>query len=283
MRKATLILALVLAGCSKETPSTSAMHAAEDVHAVDANGSDASGPNVAPSLVPGVALNYSYAFTLPVERVADVQEKHAMQCEVLGPAKCRITGMEYHAGRGQITAVLALKLAPEIARGFGKQGVATVVQNGGMLSDAEIDSTDAGTTVANANRDTASLANEKKEIERRLAAPGLSAAERTQLEQRSQSLTDAQRQAGAVRADATLLLASTPMKFAYYSGPVDTGFHDGPLVRALKDGWANLASGALVILTLLITLLPWIVLAILAILLWRWASHRFGWRGDRGL
>jgi len=276
MRKAIWMLALILAGCSKQAPGPNGGHVAEDMHVADANSSDASGPNVAPSLVPGVALNYAYAFTLPVERVADVQEKHAMQCEALGPAKCRIAGMEYHAARGQITAALSLKLAPEIARGFGKQGIATVVQNGGMLSDAEIDSTDAGTMVANAERDAASRANEKKEIDRRLAAPGLSAAERTQLEQRSQSLTDAQRQTGAMRADASLLLASTPMKFSYYSGPVDTGFHDGPVMRALKDGWANLAGGVLVIVTLLITLFPWIVLAALAVLLWRWASRRFG-------
>jgi hypothetical protein len=280
MRKAILVLALILAGCSKQVPGAGSEHAAEDLHVVDGNSSDGSGPDIAPSLVPGVALNYAYAFTLPVERVADVQEKHATQCEALGPAKCRITGMEYHAGHGQITATLSLKLAPDIARGFGKQGIATVVQNGGMLSDAEIDSTDAGTTIANADRDASSLANEKKEIDRRLAEPGLSATERTQLEQRSQSLIDAQRQAGAVRADAALLLASTPMKFAYSSGPVDTGFHDGPVVRALKDGWADLEYGVLVILTVLIALIPWIVLATLAALLWRWASRKFGRTAD---
>lgn len=275
MRKAIVVAALILAGCSKQMPGADDRHAAEDMHVVDTNSSDASGPDIGLSSVAGVALNYAYSFRLPVERVADVQEKHATQCEALGPAKCRITGMEYHAARGQITAALSLKLAPEIARGFGKQGVATVVQNGGMLSDAEIDSSDAGTTVANADRDTASLVNEKKDIERRLAARGLSAAERTQLEQRSQSLTDAQRQASAARADAALLLASTPMKFSYYSGSVDAGFHDGPGVRALKDGWANLTSGVLVIVTVLIALIPWIVLAIFGVLLWRWASRKF--------
>lgn len=280
MRKATLVLALILAGCSKQTPSLGDGRAAQDMHVVDSNSTDATGPNVSPPLMPGVALNYAYSFTLPVERIADVQEKHAMQCEALGPAKCRITGMEYHAGPGQISGVLLFKLAPEIARGFGKQGIATVVQNGGMLSDAEIDSTDAGTTVANADRDSASLANEKKEIERRLGAPGLSGTERTQLERRNQNLTDAQREASAARADAALLLASTPMKFGYISGPVDTGFHDGPLVRAVKDGWANLMSGVLVIVMVLISLLPWVMLALLAFLIWRWTSKRFGRPAD---
>jgi len=275
MRRAALVLAILLAGCSKQMPSQGSEHVAADMHVVDTNGSDAAGPDVAPSAVPGVALNYSYSFTLPVEHVADVQEKHASQCEALGPARCRITGMEYHAGGGQISATLALKLAPEVARAFGRQSVGTVVQNGGMLSDAEIDSTEAGMTIANADRDTASLAKEKQEIERRLAAPGLSATERTQLEQRSQNLTDAQRQAGAVRSDAALLLASTPMKFSYASGAVDTGFHDGPLKRALKVGWSNLSAGVLVIVTVVITILPWIVLAGLALLLWRWASRKF--------
>jgi len=279
MRKALLVLALVLAGCSKQTPRGGGPTMA-DMSAADTNGSDASGPDVAPTAVAGVALDYVYAFTLPVEHVAELQEKHATQCEALGPSRCRIAGMEYHAANGQISGTLLLKLAPEIARGFGKQAIATVVQNGGMLSDAEISSKDAGTTIAQADRDAASLTSEKKDIERRLAGPGLSATERTQLEQRAQALTDAQRQAGAARADAALLLASTPMRFNYMSGPVDTGFHDGPLVRALKDGWANLSAGLLVILTLLITLLPWILLAALAALAWRWASRKFARRAD---
>jgi hypothetical protein len=279
MRKAFLLLALVLASCSKQTPQGSGPNMA-DMSADDKKTSDASGPNVAPTAAPGVALDYSYAFTLPVERVSEVQEKHAAQCEALGPSRCRITGMEYHAANGHISGALMLRLAPEIARGFGKQGVATVVQSGGMLSDAEISSTDAGTTIAQADRHAASLAGEKKEIEKRLAAPGLSGTERTQLEQRAQTLTDAQRQTGTTRADAALLLASTPMRFNYASGPVDTGFHDGPLVRAAKDGWANLSAGVLVIVTLVITLLPWIVLAALAGLFWRWASRKFGRQAD---
>jgi len=61
------------------------------------------------------------------------------------------------------------------------------------------------------------MASEKKDIDKRLATSGLSAAERTQLERRAQALTDQQRQTGAARADAALLLASTPMRFTSVS------------------------------------------------------------------
>jgi len=270
MRKAILILALIVAGCSKQAPDQG--HMASDMTANEA----ASGPDVAPTNLPGVALTYAYSFLLPPEHVAETQEQHAMQCEALGPSRCRITGLEYHAANRNVWGSLSLKLAPDIARRFGKQGVATVVQKGGMLSDSEIDSVDAGTTIAAADRDAASMTAEQKQIIGQLAKPGLGSAERTQLQQRAQSLGDAQRQVAASRADAALLLASTPMKFNYASGRVDPGLRDGPFVGALKDGWSNVIAGSLFLLSLLITLIPWIVILVLIFWLWRRFGSRIG-------
>src|SRR4051812_31435545 len=128
MRQAVLILALFLIGCSRATPDEAGQagsHAVSlDLAEEPANGAE--GSNVAPTAVAGVAMTYAYSFLLPVQQVAAAQEKHAMQCEALGPARCRITGMKYHAGRNRtISAETSFKLAPELARHFGKQGVDT--------------------------------------------------------------------------------------------------------------------------------------------------------------
>ena len=66
-----------------------------------------------PTAAPGVAFNYRYAFRLPAERVAEVQEQHAQACEQLGVARCRITGMLYRlVNDDDIEAMLAFKLDP---------------------------------------------------------------------------------------------------------------------------------------------------------------------------
>ena len=276
MRKTVLFLALALVGCSKVTPDGSGTtgHAGSmDLAEVQEN--SAEGPNVAPTAIAGVAMTYAYHFRLPAPEVAAAQERHAQQCEGLGPTRCRITGMEYHAGRDRsIAAELSFKLAPELARRFGKQGIDTVVAAGGMLEDAKIDSTEEGVTIAAAQRDDASLAAEQKDLAAQLAKPGLGAAERTQLQARQAGLRDSRRSLSATQADSLLKLTSTPMVFSYTSGQVDPGFNDGPWLGAIKDGWANVMSGVPVLLTILITLAPWAIVLGLCIWLWQRFARR---------
>ena len=205
MRKAVLILALAVVGCSKQIPDNDDGNggAKLDLPQMEqSNSTDERGPNVAPTAVAGVAMTYAYNFRLPVQQVAATQEKHAAQCEALGPARCRITSMKYHAGRDRtISAELSFKLAPELARHFGKQGVDTVVAAGGMLADAQIDSSEEGATVAAVQRDDVSLASEQKSVAGQLAQSGLPAAERTQLQARQTYLRDARRSLSATQAE----------------------------------------------------------------------------------
>ncbi|QJU58108.1 hypothetical protein HL653_10120 [Sphingomonas sp. AP4-R1] len=262
MRKSVVVMVLAaLTACSKaEQPGEQ-----QDTPAAPTAAQEMAGPNVSVTAVPGVALTYSYYFRLPVAAVAKTQEQHASECEKLAP-RCRITGMEYHAGRNRtISATLNVKLAPEIARQFGKQSIAATVANGGMLTDSEIDSTDAGSVVAAADRAAESASDEETKITAQLTQPGLPSAERTTLQQRLMQLRDTRRAAASSRADAALLLGSTPMTLHYASGVIDLGYSDGPILGAIKDGWANIVSGSAVIVMLAITLLPWLAAAIILI------------------
>jgi len=278
MRKAILFLALTLIGCSKVERNDSEATGNHGLNeAVQENSTDTQGPNVAPTAIAGVAMTYAYQFRLPAPQVATTQEKHAQQCEQMGPTRCRITGMEYHAGRDRtIVAQLAFRLVPELARRFAKQGTEQVVAAGGMLTDAKIDSSEKGLMIAAAQRDDASLAAEQKDLAGQLARSGVSAAERTQLQARQASLRDSRRSIAATKADAELELVSTPVTFTYYSGQIDPGFNDGPWLGAIKDGWANMIVGITMMLTLVIALAPWAILLGLCIWIWRRFAQKLG-------
>jgi hypothetical protein len=229
-----------------------------------------------------VAVSYDYSFRLPIERLAGVQEQHAAQCETLGISRCRIVGMTYQAlSNRTISATLALKLAPDIARQFGKKGIDAVVSQGGMLAEARIDSEEVGAAMAAVDSEADAIAKERKEIADQLAKAGLGAAERAQLQARLAPLRDTERQGQATKAGAALKLASTPMNFGYESGDVDPGFSDGPILGAIKDGWANIIGGVAVLLVLLISLAPWVATLLFLLWLWRRFGHRLGLRSEQ--
>ena len=154
MRRLLPLLALsALAGCSEapsndETTDTGA-NASADV-SMDASGG---APGLSVTAAPGVAFDYRYAFRLPSARIAAVQEQHALACERLGLARCRITGAKYRVvGEREIEAMLAFKVDPKVARAFGKTGVEAVDKAEGMLVDAEITGTEVSPAADGAER-----------------------------------------------------------------------------------------------------------------------------------
>jgi hypothetical protein len=260
MRK-SLVLALVLvaAGCSRaperDTPSGTA------------RADQASAPaGITPTAAPGVAFNYHYAFRLPGERIAAVQEEHALACEKLGIARCRITGMTYHlTGEREVEAQLDFKLDPALARGFGKQGIEAVGRADGLLVESEISGEDAGGAIAAASRSEAQLGEQRARMEAQLARRGLGDEERSQLQDQVRQLQESIRASRDSKADRQESLASTPMSFAYASGDMAPGVR-----RTLADAGANFVAGLEWILLAAITLLPWLALLLAA---W-WAGRR---------
>ena len=238
----------------------------------DASSRAASGPNVGVSAAPGVAFDYRYAFRLPSERISAVQEQHAQACEKLGLTRCRIIGFRYRLIRDdEIEAMLAFKLDPAIARQFGKSGAEVVDRSEGMLVDAEINGTDAGAAIAQANRTEAELNDELQQVERQLARGGIPAYERARLQSEAQMLRQQIRSNRAGRTANQESLATTPMAFHYGSGELIPGFDTrSPIRAALEQSWDNLIAGVATLLLILITLLPWAALALLG---W-WAARR---------
>jgi hypothetical protein len=232
-------------------------------------------PGIAPTAAPGVAFNYRYAFRLPGENISRVQEEHAQACEKMGVELCRITAMTYtDKGDRDIEAQLAFKLDPARARTFGRDGIAAITKAEGELLQAAITGTDVGSDIASANRGQAQQSDEIRRIEQQLARPGLSSAERVELQQQLQALRDSIRAGQSEQTQRRQLLASTPVVFDYQAGK--TGSR---LERAIADAADNFTGAGITALIVLVTLLPWLILLLLLWLLWRWLNRRFGLTG----
>jgi hypothetical protein len=275
-----LLALLIAAGCGEQSPQRQSSQDLKtyDVHeappppaapaemAMDRN---ASGPAIAPMAAPGVAFNYRYAFRLPGNRVATVQEQHAQACEKLGLARCRITGMRYRLVNDQdIEGMLAFKLDPAIARQFGKQGIEAVARAEGMLIDSEITGLDAGSQITRTNITNAELNEDLRRIETELARPGLRDDERARLQSEAQQLRQMIRSNRANRDEQEEALATTPVVFQYGSGDLVPGF-DAPVRKALEQAGDNFVSGVMTLFVVLVTLLPWALLAALLFWLYR--------------
>ena len=278
MRIRTLALAaiLVATGCSR---SDREQESPRRTQSFDVSEEKASAPGVDVTAAPGVAFNYRYAFRLPGNRIAQVQEAHAQACEKLGLDRCRITGMRYRlVNQKDIEAMLALRLDPAIARSFGKSATEVVSKADGMLVDQEISGEDVGSRIKAATRSEAQLRSDLAEIESQLTTMRANDPRRGELVARADELRSQIRSLGQSKSEGEDALAGTPMVFDYGSGSVIPGFDvRSPIREAFQDAGDNLVTGFAVILVILITLIPWALLAGLLVWLIRYARRRWGW------
>lgn len=282
MKRLTLVLPLfaLVSGCGQKSENHQSRDVAvtgvatQDLKSFEASeaaaGASAAGPNIGVSSAPGIAFNYRYAFRLPNAKIASVQEQHAQMCEKLGINRCRITGLRYQlVDEDEVSAMLAFKLDPALARQFGKDGVAGVVAAEGMVVDSEISGVDAGSDIKAADKAIAQFQDELNRIEARLAQK-LSNEERLRLTDEAATLRGEMRSTKDGRATSKESLATTPMEFNYGSGRVIPGF-DG--ASPLSDAWKTAVASFLTMLGFILiatgALLPWLGLGALCWWLWR--------------
>lgn len=233
----------------------------------------AEAPKIAPSSAPSVAFRYAYMFELPDDSISSVQEKHAARCETLGVERCRITGLTYSVNEDDaVQASLTVKLAPAIARQFGKQATDDVKSADGLLRTTEFSGEDTEPATTHASRQQSDLETRIVEVERQLRSTS-NDRERAQLQSQLNELRSQLSQAQATIAGARQLLASTPMTFNYYGRGGISGFRTNPIREAARLFVSSLVTMVDVVLRLLAVLLPWALLIGLLVLI---ARSRFG-------
>jgi hypothetical protein len=255
---------LLLAGCSANNG---------DRQADDAARMTTEAPDISPTAAPGVAFRYLYAFELPDGAISSVQEKHAARCESLGVSRCRITGLNYTVGADDVvSASLTVKLAPEIARQFGKDATADVKNANGRLQSTEFTGEDTEPVTTEASRQQTDLQRRIAHIEKQLAATSKDS-ERAELQSQLNDLRAQMSKTEATVAGAKAQLASTPMTFNYYGRGGISGFRANPIWEAARLFVSSLVTMISVVLQIVAVLLPWAVLLFLLYLL---ATSRIG-------
>ncbi|AHE57093.1 DUF4349 domain-containing protein [Sphingomonas sanxanigenens] len=218
----------------------------------------------------GVAFNYDYAFRLPGERIAAVQEGHAAACEALGAARCRVAGMQYAVGEGgAVSAMLAVKLDPAIARSFGKDGITAVTRADGKLVSSAIVGVDTAAAAENVDRDARRVQAEIRRLEGELArsrnVPELAQQFAAELS-RQRSLLNELRADGERSANA---LTATPMRFTYAaSAAVAKPEAKGALSAALTTAGESFIGGVGSLIIILSATAPWAALLGIGWLVW---------------
>lgn len=268
--------ALLVAGCSKsESPEASdaaseaAPSATRHEVAADAAGAGtAQAPDIGQAVAPGVAFSYRYAFTLPAKAIAGVQQQHAAACERLGPTRCQVVGMSYDQPRkDEVSARLDLMLAPEIAHSFGGDAIAAVEKADGSIDNASVDGDNAGGAIEDSQRHSSALRAQLARIEKRIAIPGLSKEEKTELAQRASELRGQLGNEQQVRQEKEASLATTPMSFSYGSEGVFSS--NNSFGKAAATSLGSLTATLAFLLTAAGLLLPWLLLGALVALLLR--------------
>lgn len=266
--------ALLLSACSAEKAEDSASAASEAVSSTaESSAADVAGPGIGGAVAPGVAFTYAYAFTLPAKAVSSVQREHAAACERLGTSRCRVTGMSYEQpGSEDVSARLDLLLAPDLAHRFASEGIAAVERAEGKLDHASVNGENAGDAIKVSQSDSAAIQAEVERLQARLAAKGLTSAERVELQRQVAELTGQLRGQAADRKAKEAAIATTPVTFSYSSEGLLAG---GNTFGKAAGASLNSMEAALALVTLAAgVVLPWALLIGLIVLAWRGLRRR---------
>ena len=262
---------LLLSACSAEKDEVAASStdsALESAAAPRTNAAEKAVPGINGAVAPGVAFTYAYAFSLPTKAISTVQQEHAAACLKLGASRCRVTGVSYEQPHeDEVSGRLDFLLAPDLAHAFANEGIAAVEEAEGKLQNASVNGENAGDAIKLSQQNSAAVEAEIGRIEPRLGAPGLTKAERVELQQQIAGLREQLRGAAADRKAKEASIATTPVSFTYASeGLVGGGNTFG---RAAKASWGSFET-VLGFVTLIAGLaLPWLLLLGLVVLAWR--------------
>ncbi len=283
MRKVLLagVALLAVAACSKsEQDSVQRDNSAVELakpEAADAASAERSGetpPDIGQNVAPGVAFNFSYAFSLPEAKIAETQEAHATLCGKLGIARCRVTGITFNKERdGNIDARLSFKVDPAIALSFGRDATDLVERAEGKLETSNVTGEDVGSQIVEGDKSAAQLKADLARIEVQLKIPKLSSQVRQQLLDEGREIRNQLASLRSNRDDQVESLATTPLIFTYEPSETVMGFERGSAIQTgLSAGGMSLKAVTTLLAVILGAVGPWALAAGLGI--WGWRRFR---------
>ena len=234
------------------------------------------GPDLDPAAAPGVAFDYSYAFRLEAERVAEVQQEHqravrrATDRAAGSPAWIIAPPMRTMSRRCSPSSSIRRSPASSAARASARS-----TRPDGTLAGSEISGTEIGTAIKANTGNIEALEAELERVEARLAQRGLRWRERERLDEERRDL---RRQIAELRS--TTHGAGAPARDDADAVPLRLGRvragtgAAGRRSARRPSAPPTLSSAALnMLLIVFVTLSPWLLTALLV-----WGAIRFARR-----
>ncbi len=253
-------LALAATACSKpaETGSATSASEAEQASAPSTAATRDQPPGIDPSVAPGVAFDFRYAFSLPETQIAATQEAHATLCGRLGVTHCRVTGLNFDKSRdGSIDASTTFMLDPALALGFARDATALVEKAEGKLETSSVKGENAGKAIVEGDKSADGIKAELARIDAQLRIPNLSKSARGELATRAADLRSQLTELARTRDADVESLATTPVAFDYEVGGASS--FTAPLRQGLSASSTSFAA-LLSFLALTIGMFgPWLI------------------------
>jgi hypothetical protein len=286
MRLVTLAaVAATLAACSPEdrgparqdqsTSTTSEVAAGEAVSTPATGGRSGSASDALTELPVGLPkLSYSYAlsYLVPDDRIATAQDAHRNLCEEMGPARCQLLELERGIGEKQANnAKLRLRVATGDARRFQVLLDHEVTEAGGRIDNARIGTDEVSKQIV----DTEARIRQRELLVSRLTdVLRTRKGKASELVEAERSVTQAQEELDQARswlADLRGRVAMSEFEIRYAAIAPTASSRDlgAQLGEAAQGSGAVFLIGLRFLLSLIIYLLPWALLAALPLLLLR--------------
>jgi hypothetical protein len=234
-------------------------------------------PTKVPISIPKLAYAYALTYLLPGDKIAATQDAHRDLCEEMGPARCQLLALERGVGNEQSSnASLKLRVASSEARRFQILLEHDVTEAGGRTENAKIATDEVSKQIV----DTEARIRQRELLVARLTetlrtrngkVPDLVAAERS-VTQAQEELDQARGWLSELRG--RVAMSEFDIRYGAIAPSATTEGVGAQLGEAVQGSGAVFLIGLRFVLSLLIYLLPWLLLAAVPVLLIR----RFGKR-----
>jgi hypothetical protein len=214
--------------------------------------------------VPKLAYAYKLGFRLPGDGIATAQEAHRTACERMGATRCQLLGMSRGAAEDtEVAAFLKLRVAAGEAKRFSDEAIRVVAAAGGRAISTNVTADDVSKEIVDA---------EARIHQRELLVSRLTEILRTrrgtvsELVEAERSVAQAQEELDQTKGWLTELrgrvaMSDLEINYAAAAPNVSPPASSGQLGDAVMDSIAGFLIGVKTLLTLLIYLLPWLLVA----------------------
>lgn len=275
-RSGGVVAALLLAGCGSAPQGGAGTH---DMETFDVEELPADAPAPAAARGPQIAYRYTVRYAFDRDGVAAVQGRQLALCRRLGPARCVVVrsstttpGPNDHVVSDETVLLIDARQAEAMHR----QLDAIATGGGATLASRQVEAEDVTRQVI----DTDARVRAKQALADRLLTIIRSGngkiGELVEAERAYATTQEELDAARGERADLARRVAMSTLTITYSFS--DMPGADSPVGASLASAGATFANSVAALLTFVITILPWAVVGVPAILLLRRMGRNRGWR-----